>query len=223
MKKLEFNISHPFLKTFFPHERVKTKLRVLEILLEASRYMLLNLQIKKADISGKIVLYVDRMSRLFFIQENKSYSITFPFLVTENEDGFFFSYKNEIEINAQTISNLITVIKSNAFIDECSLDFANPIYDYEQDFDEKFWVLLRELILHEDGYIRLEKDEQNYITAKDEGHPKKHPLFHMDIFYTGRCTFKTGLYEEVQELHFIDLLDTNTDCKFFEKEDNTRL
>jgi hypothetical protein len=217
MKRLEFEISRPMLKKFFPHERVKTKLRVLEILLEASRYMLQNLQVKSEDVSGKIVLHVDKMSRLFFIQEDKSYSISFPFLLTMKNDSFSFSFNNEIEIDSETISHLIAVIKDDTFIGECSLDFADSVYSYEQDHHEKFWTLLRELVLLEDGYIRFDKDEENFLKAQEKGEERKHPLFHFDIFYTGRSTFKTGLYEPVNESRFVELLDTNENCEFYEK------
>jgi len=217
MKKLEFDISRPMLKKFFPHERVKTKLRVLEILLEASRYMLQNLHVKPEDVAGKIVLYVDKMSRLFFLQEDKSYSIAFPFLVNISNGNFSFSFNNEIEIDSETISHLIAVIKDDTFIGECSLDFADSIYTHEQDHHEKFWILLRELVLLEDGYIRFDKDEENFLKAQEKGEENKHPLFHFDFFYTGRSTFKTGLREGVNELRFIDLLDTTKDCEFYEK------
>lgn len=66
MKLYEFNLSHNLLKPFFPKKRVKSKVEIIEILMEATRFMLVNPTISKDKTDGKILLYIGKMSRLFF-------------------------------------------------------------------------------------------------------------------------------------------------------------
>ena len=100
MKKYEFSINKSYLEVFFPHKRVKTKVDVLIILMETIKYMKLNPVVTNEDCVGKIVLYIDKMSRLFFFTENKYYSIVFPFFVDRKkiED----EYENEDELPLST-------------------------------------------------------------------------------------------------------------------------
>ncbi|GET25510.1 hypothetical protein [Prolixibacter sp. NT017] len=214
MKRYEFDLSLSAQKLFFPEERVKTKLQVIDILMEATRYMLANPTIAKTNITGKLVLLVDRMSRLFFFKEGKHYSIVFPFLVSEIEGTLHFSFQNNLEVDSQLISNTISTISCDSFKDKCSLDFIEPIYDYENEFDDNFWIFLRELLLNEDGYIRYDRDEKSYQEAKEKGEEHKHPLNHFDVFYSSNATFKLGLHSESAEEQLIDLLNTKTDCKY---------
>lgn len=214
MKKYEFDIGQSYLELFFPKKRIKTKIQVLEILLEATRFMLVNHAIERKNIDGKIILIVDKMSRLFFFKNERYYSIVFPFYVNEIDNLLHFSFQNDIEVDAHLISNIFSIIKCETFKDKCSLDFAEPIYDYENEFNENFWVFLRELLLFEDGYIRYDKDTENYQLAKGKGEEHKHPLYHFDFFYSSNATFKIGLEKELIDQDFIELLDINTDCKY---------
>ena len=62
MKKYEFNISKNILNKFFPKQRVKNKVQIIEILMEAVRYILINPSITNNESVGKIILYVDSRS-----------------------------------------------------------------------------------------------------------------------------------------------------------------
>jgi len=166
MKRYEFNIHKGQIEKFFPKKRIKTKTQTIEILMESIQLILQNNKIPKEKIAGKIILIVDKMSRLFFINKNKFYSITFPFFIEKNNNDFTvklqkFDYldyiedENDIfiEVDYQIISNILSFVKCDNFKNQCSLDFITPIDEYEQ-YEKKFWIFLREVLLMEDGYIR---------------------------------------------------------------------
>jgi len=216
MKKYDFDIDKAFLEKFFPKERVKNKAQIIEILMEATRYMLLNPSVSQEKIAGKIILYIDKMSRLFFITEKKYFSIVFPFFAYDkDEDGKYrFSFQNDIDVDSQLISQVINIIQCDEFKENCSLNFVAPICDYEEQCDENFWIFLRELLLMEDGYIRYDYDEENYNKAVKKGEEHKHPLNHCDFFYSSNATFKIGLDNNLEKDEFIDLMNVITDCKY---------
>lgn len=235
MKKYEFSINKSYLEVFFPHKRVKTKVDVLIILMETIKYMKLNPVVTNEDCVGKIVLYIDKMSRLFFFTENKYYSIVFPFFVDrkkiedeyENEDElplsttytvkeyeYLFSFRNQIDIDESLVSQVISLIKCDEFKDNCSLEFITPICQYNEQYDKNFWPFLRELLFMEDGYIRYDLDKENFDKAKEKDEEHKHPLNHYDVFYSSNTTYKIGLIRNLAENEFIDFLDGNKDCSY---------
>lgn len=219
MKKLEFNLDKAYLDKFFPKYRVKSKAQIIEILMEATRYMLLDPSVSQEKTAGKIILYIDKMSRLFFITEKKYFSIVFPFFAYDkDEDGKYrFSFQNDIDVDSRLISQVLQIIKCDEFKEKCSLDFVAPICDYEENCDENFWIFLRELLLMEDGYIRYDFDEDNHKKFKAKGEEHLHPLNHYDLFYSSNTTFKIGLNNRINKDEFIDFVNVKTNCKYLIK------
>lgn len=213
-KQYQFKISEGVLKIFFPEYRVKEKTSIIQILLEATRYMLSNEFSSKVYEPNKLVLVIDKMSRLFFVTKDKMYSIVFPFTVSEYDKYLSFSFPEIIDVDAQVISNVITVLRDDLFNSKCSVDFSEPIYAMENDFNENFWLLLKELLISEDGYIRYDKDQKGYDEAVKKGFKHRHPINHFDIFYTSKSTFKVGFDKDIFIDEFIDSVNINTDCKF---------
>jgi len=206
MKIYEFYISEPYLNKFFTP--IRSKAEVIEVLMEAIRYMILNPNVEEENRVGKIILRIDKMKRLFFFADEKYFSIVFPFLATkEYDENYLFSFENKIEINSRLISQVISIIKCDEFKAHCSLDFVAPICEYEDECDENFWIFLRELLLMEDGYIRYDYDEEHK-------NGDLHPLNHYDLFYSSSSTFKIGLNEVLSEDEFIDLLDIKSNCRY---------
>ncbi len=218
MKRFDFSLNEAMVTKFFPHYRIKTKSHLIEILMEAARFILIqnDPEFKLSDhkAEGKMVLFVDNMSRLFFFTNNKYYSIALPFYVTEEEGQIKISFKNQINITPRLISQVITIIKCDEFKEQCSLDFVTPICEIEEECDENFWIFLRELLLMEDGYIRYDYDLKEYEKAKENGNEHTHPLNHYDLFYSSNTTFKIGLKSELSQDEFIDFLNTKTACKY---------
>ena len=215
MKKYDFKLSEPYLKKFFPEKRIKTKLEIIQLLLEATRFMLFNPTAKLADqdVKARLFLCIDKMSRLFLIKDKKYYSIVFPFVTYENEGAFRFSYYENEYVDSRLISQALAIISCDKFQEKCSLDFITPISS-EEDYNENFWIFLREILLTEDGYIRYDHDEDGYNTALGNGYQHRHPLHHFDLFYTNKATFKLGLKAAITNDDFYDLLDVKTDCKY---------
>ncbi len=209
MKNYIFNIDISYMDMFF--KPVKNKLHIIELLMNSIKYMLINPPVKEDPSKGKIILNVDKMSRLFFVKTDKYFSISFPFYI-KYENVYSFNFRNEMNIDHKITSDVIALIKDNSFTSSCSLDFADKISTYQEDsFNDNFWEFLRELLFMEDGYLRYDYDHGNYIK-----HDKSdiHPLNHYDFFYTSNATFKVGLREKLTEDDFVDLLNIRTDCKF---------
>ena len=216
MKKYVFSLSEPYMELFFPKHRIKTKVEIIKILLEATRFMIVNptFGIAPDKVKGRIILYIDKMSRLFLLNDNKFYSIVFPFSTYKNGGSFKFSFHGNETIESRLISKVISIITCDKFKEKCSLDFISPIYDYEEDHDENFWNFLREILLTEDGYIRYDHDENGHQGAVEKGQEHRHPLHHYDLFYTNKATFKLGLHGAVSDSDFYDLLNVKTDCQY---------
>jgi len=206
--QLEINPS--LIKAFFPEERIKDKYKILEILLEACRYMLHNKKVKTARSPYKMILNKEKMSRLIFVGENKIYSIYFPFNINYSKSVITINYKNCLDLDSQNISTLLSIIKSPTMNSENCLDFIDPIVN----FDQSLWTTLRDLLISEDGYIRFDKDENGHKEAKAKKEEHRHPLNHIDIFYTNQVTLKLGLKVEYGETDLIDMMNTNTNCKY---------
>lgn len=215
MKNWSFNIDAISKNLFFPKKRIKTKIQIINILLEASRYILSNPVVKNEDSKGEIKLVINKMSRLFFVSDKKSYSIVFPFKIYEENKEFILSFHNNLDIDSQLIAQTKSIINCNGFDDNCVLGFADNIYEIVNDeTNQDLWFFVRELMLLEDGYIRYDNDPEGYAEAVKKGEPHKHPLDHYDLFYSNGATFKIGLEQDISAKQFIDLLNRQTDCKY---------
>lgn len=206
--QLDINLS--LIKTFFPEERIKDKYKIIEILLEACRYMLYNKKVSKARSQYRMILNKEKMSRLFFVCENKIYSITFPFNINQTKSELSINYKNRLDIDSKNITTLLSILKSTTVESEDCLEFIDPFVSY----DNNLWTTFRDLLLIEDGYVRYDKDEIGFQEAKNNGHENRHPLNHIDIFYTNQASLKIGLKQEYKDTDLIDLMDRDTDCKY---------
>lgn len=226
MKHYPFNLSKVIYNKIFPLYRVKTKAHIIEILMEMTRFILLqndpDFVIEDKDSKATAVLYVDDMSRLFFFSENKYYSIVFPFHFLEKDGQYKIVFQSNIEITPQLISKVISTITCDEFKAQCSLDFIEPICNAQDECGDDFWELLRELLLMEDGYIRYDLDQENYDKAIKNKEEHKHPLNHYDIFYSSNATFKVGLSNAIDNDSFIDLLNINSECNYLTKPRSKR-
>lgn len=221
MKHYSFNLSKVIYNKVFPTYRVKTKAHIIEILMEMTRFILLqndiDFVVKDRDSKATAVLHIDDMSRLFFFSENKYYSIVFPFHFLEKDGQCKIVFQSSIEITPQLISKVISTITCDEFKAQCSLDFIEPICNAEDECGNDFWELLRELLLMEDGYIRYDLDKESYDKAVEEEEEHKHPLNHYDIFYSSSATFKVGLSNAIDNDSFIDLLNVDSECNYLIK------
>jgi hypothetical protein len=210
MSEYRFDIDESYMDRFF--SPIKNKVQLIELLMNSLKYMLLNQKVNKVRVRGEIVLVIDKMSRLFFIKEDKCFSVVFPFSV-KFEDAFYFSFRNEMNIDGKLTSEIISFINDEHFSSNCCIEFALPISEYQESNDDSYWDLIRELLLMEGGYLRYDYDKENYDR---HGQSDIHPLNHYDFFYSGNATFKIGLKKEINGDEFIDLLNIKTVCKFID-------
>ncbi|MFT5759754.1 MAG: hypothetical protein ACI9LM_004533 [Alteromonadaceae bacterium] len=204
-----FEIDETYMDRFF--KPIKNKVQIIELLMNSIKYMLINPSVSKEKSKGKIIVRVDKMSRIFFVKSDKYFSITFPFNIKENE-GFTFSFKNEMNIDNRVTSEVISLLNEPNFYSGCSFDFADMISSYQEESgNENYWSFIKEMLMMEDGYLRYDYDYGNYIK-----HNKSdiHPLNHYDLFYTSNATFKLGLKNRISEGDFLDLLNLKSKCKF---------
>jgi hypothetical protein len=150
---------------------------------------------------------VDKMSRLFYVFDNKIFSINFPYAVTEKDGDLKFRSLHHSEVNSAVTSNVLALLEvGDTLLNREVLHFAEPISDACQ-YDEDFWSLFRELLMFEDGYVRFDHDDER-------ANGQLHPVDHLDVFYTSGSTFKIGVHNRLSHEHLFDVLNVTTDCHF---------
>lgn len=192
---------------------LRSKDDVLRLLMLTVKYMGSYKYVRSFDAPvAHLRLHVDKMSRLFFVSDKKSFSIAFPLTVQMNGDeSFVFQTKNGVEVDSKFSSAVLACLQVRRLIEFTSMyDFIDVLEGVEQDEDVDLWMGLNELLMFEDGYIRFDHDVEN-------ASGNRHPLFHFDLFYSSSSTFKVGVYHSVDQVKFQDLLDINTDCVFLER------
>ena len=118
MKEYEFNLDEIALRNFFI--AIRSKVHVIEILMEALKYMIINPAIKRDEIKGKMILKIDKMSRIFFFRQDKYFSLAFPFFVILEDKKYTFSSNLVNKIDNKLISQIIEIIKCDEFKTNCT-------------------------------------------------------------------------------------------------------
>lgn len=191
----------------FPNYRIKERRQIMEICIRSCRELTVTQPIQPEFLSkGHAVIYVDKMSRLFFFSENKYVSITFPVsLLVEEGKCPQFLYDNK-QIDAQMWSLLVSMASTS--YDEViqSLEY----YDYCSMVDGSEYLIqnLFEQFQQTDyGYLRYDCDRDAYLDAIKKGRKHSHPLHHFDIHLSNFATFKTGITEELKPNQFIEFVN----------------
>lgn len=207
MKKHSFDLDEILVDEFF--KPIRCKRDVVKLLMKTIKVMLVNIPVNPIRCKGKVTLVVDKMSRLFYITENKIFSISFPFSVQEVDGGLEF-YSNFVKIvDSKVTSDVIGIISQDTlFSNDCVYEFFEPVIEVA-DFEQSFWPFLLMLFMFEDGYIRYDCDAKHV-------NGDFHPLNHYDVFYTSLSTFKIGLRRDLAEDVILDLLNLNSACHYIE-------
>lgn len=167
------------------------------------------------DAQGTIIVKVSRMSRVFYELGDKMFSIVFPFSLDKNSDPKYCIFDSVTEriVDARTVSFMRTIIKDIDLVSSTFEQLLEQVYfnadseKFDYEFIDGCCKIILRLFTTESGYIRYDYDveHQNGI---------RHPLNHLDINYSSKCTYKLGLYNRIVMSQFIELLDIETDCKF---------
>lgn len=159
------------------------------------------------QIAAKVVLKVSKMSRVFFVSNNQTSSLAFPFHVEIEEERTVVRTFSGREIDSRISSDilaLVAVLQDRPVLDAWDfLEFS----DQSGELSDDFWPVFSELIDAEDGYLRFDHDPKN-----QKGH--LHPLDHADLFYTNGAKFKLGLDKTLDIEEVISMLDVETDCHY---------
>ena len=217
-KRIEINIGEFFLDRVTKPIRDKEDLIVL--LLETIKLFLVGNIINDTKKVGKILLHIDKMSRVFYETENKFFSFNFPFnleIITQPEGTDIRIYDTTIgvDLDHQLISALLSLFSEKILEKESLDDFHYVILTTDDMIEGSYsintiWSLFRRLLLFESGYLRYDHDP-----SYENG--LMHPLNHLDFYFTTGNTFKVGLEDRINITHLIDILDIQTDCHFFRR------
>lgn len=98
---------------FYP---VRDKIDYARLIINATRYLLLNIPTVDVDCNSKLKLCIDKMSRLFFYKAKKYFSVSYPFTVQIDENEI--TYINTLSgksVNSKSISSVISIIEDPKF------------------------------------------------------------------------------------------------------------
>ena len=207
MKRIAFEIPDYYIPVV--SSPIRNKIDLLYMLAKTIQLMSYTEMQAEGSLSPakKIVLYIDKMSRLFSFQ--------FPFHVhiDEESSALSFTYNSSVTIDSMLGSLLVAIFSHE----------SSPIGTFEQiderikqELEENEWEgidylevceLIKHLIMIEPGYFRYDYDPQH-------ANGLIHPQSHIDIFYSSNCTLKLGLDEPISSDWIIDLSNILSDCKF---------
>ncbi len=177
-------------------------------------------------------IYIDKMSRVFYFQKNKIFSMCFPFYIKKEEqknvdyllyEELFIIKDNDINIDSNIINILASIYNDISVLEK---GFEESYFELEEklqalyyDFNlpetvypiDDIWMLITTISTNEPGYLRYDYDNKN--NDKD-----MHPLNHIDFYCTDKNTFKIGLHEDIDLLDMIEILDNNKE-RFYLKKD----
>lgn len=207
MKKYSFSIGRWDVEEIF--SPIRNKKQCIRLLMKTLKIMMANQEVRQEDSTAEIVIVISKMSRIFYISEDKYFSIAFPFFVTETSEGLKYSSRYVEDIDSKLTSDVLGILSSSDFFESnCIYTFSDSIMDIDNE-NSCFWCFLRELMLFEVGYIRYDFDQENEDGAL-------HPLNHYDISYSSNSTFKIGLRKRMHQSDMIDFLNTLSNCHFLD-------
>ena len=182
------------------HDVVKFWMQAYQVMINYSRP-------DPDDVIGTLSLCVDKMQRLFVQYGDKSFSTSFPISIREREGSLFGQLRSGQIVSPKDASEILAVINnSEAFHDTELLELIDEIEQHTDDLN-RLSVILGELILAEDGYLRVDYDE---ILENGD----LHPLNHIDVCYSQSATFKLGLTDKMDVDEFTDMLNLNSNCHY---------
>lgn len=196
-------------------KRIGRKEDIILLLLETMKIFLIDEIPRIHKSKGKVIIRIEKMSRVIFEFENKYFSFNFPFSIEDNSYGVItriYDSASGINLDSKNISMLIRIfdekLQANCIIEDAYYKLAS-----EDGIDNlsEIRYLVEKLIFFESGYLRYDYDEDN-----ENGY--LHPIHHFDINFSGGGTFKVGLDDKISVDNFIDVLDLTTDCYYLQNK-----
>lgn len=213
-KSFEIRIEEFFLKKVI--RAIRRKEDIIILLLETIKIFLMedSIQIAKGKGKEKIILKIDKMSRLIFQIENKYFSFNFPFNIeVDKVKSKIRVYDSElgIDIDDKMVSFLISIFNQKITTNRSLEDiYYEAVYGDDNLNIDDIWNLVERMSMFECGYLRYD-----YDVEYQNGHI--HPINHLDVNYSVGSTFKLGCKDIITIEDFIDILDLKTNCHYLNK------
>lgn len=215
MKSFELSTKKKYFREF---NSIRNKKDTILLLLETIEKLLVyseeikefsDFEVVKTEEDLRIVIYINKMKRLFYCTKNKVQSLCFPFTIVLNENSVEFLHE-KILLDYSKISILKGVFKRSSMttITELNDELLNDDYYNSLCKNEKEIIkqVLLFLTIFEDGYLRFDfHDTENF-------NEDFHPLHHIDLYYTNSNTFKLGLEKEMSLKKNIKIIDITEKC-----------
>jgi hypothetical protein len=190
-------------------QAVRTKRDVILLWMSTIKSFLAQQPAELGQEAATLSIVVRSMSRLFCESSGgrKIFSLAFPFTVREANDEFLFFSREGIPIDSRVSSEIVSLIENGRVLEAMDFShFIDPIIEATE-VDELMWALLRELMVAEDAYVRYDWDEE-----RADGH--RHPIHHLDLYYSSGSSFKVGLAAGINQGTLISILDVDVDCHY---------
>lgn len=200
MKKLEVYIDEKSESKIL--RPIRNKKDIIIVLAKAMKFFKIGLLIPEEKRKGKITITIGKLSRINFILEDSIISFNFPFNIkTWGDDIYEFAWNDRI-IDSKITSEILSIFDEKEFKFQ-DIEFYEfyDLLDDQGDSDNLFQMLLY-LLTFEDGYLRFDYDDEK----PDEIY---HPLTHVDINYSGKCTYKIGTNKKMTEDEFSILINND--------------
>lgn len=197
---------------------IRKQLDVIKIWLLVTKYLnMISLnELLCAPEDADMIIYVDKMSRMFLRQENKIHSMQYPFNIKEGEKNLETSFQ-EIKIDNQLIAIIFAILESNKKKSEsidnmldCFMEAMEEFGIRDGHYAQDCWKILMYLGMFEPGYLRYDHDEK-----ENQENKENHPIDHIDFYFSSNNTFKLGLKKPINYDELKRILDIkNSRCYF---------
>lgn len=192
------------------YEQIKKPIReitdIVLLIIEVLSYIMWKPVGSQAPSGLKIV--ISKMRRIFFVFDEKSFSVAMPFYIKQHEDGNLEVYDNNVILDSKILSCVKSIVTNMDFNNFANIDLDSVMQDEylsEREKRDARYVFYK-LITTEYGYIRYDDD-----LVHESG--LEHPRYHLDVNYSNGVTFKMALPDKKEYAWLKDLLDITTQCK----------
>lgn len=223
MKRYEFELNNGLYELAV--KPIMSKYDLLVLLLQTVKFLLNNFKCSqriKEHIRSekKLVLYIDKMSRLVFVLPDKIFSFQFPFIIktdVEDECRLSIVYSYDFKIDSVVSSSLINVFEKESILTDYLKDLQCKIIEllFENEWEnlvdyEMLSEIVEYLVLFEPGYLRYDYDIERV-------NGRIHPEHHLDFFFSSNNSLKIGLNNSIDLSWMLDFMDVTTDCKYIHR------
>ena len=203
---------------------------VIEIIIRACELIISNnfsalSTIKDLSKKQYPFIIIGDTSRLFLFEEDKFFSVAFPFQINIEEKQVSFLNQPFTAGLLATVAKALDDFDGKKTIEKEPIEnIVDKLWEAVQynclSEDDQYMIsrLISYLLSYEIGYIRYDCDPDTFSKYDKKGKPKVHPKNHFDVNYASNATYKLGLSKEILINEFVDCLNPETDCWFLCKK-----